>query len=130
MIGELSSTIPHQAAACGASPHSFGRTENMTKMGGTEGYGDASFAAILSRRALLQAVTATVLAAAGPARVRQARAGPAITPFTYRAPQSALDDLRQRLAHTRWPERETVSDWSQGVPLAKLRSLVEYWWTD
>jgi epoxide hydrolase len=57
-------------------------------------------------------------------------ANPAIVPFTYHAPQSALDDLRQRLAYARWPERETVADWSQGVPLAKLRALVEYWRTD
>jgi pimeloyl-ACP methyl ester carboxylesterase len=56
--------------------------------------------------------------------------GEEITPFTYHAPQSALDDLKQRLAQTRWPERETVSDWSQGVPLEKLRGLVEYWRTD
>jgi len=56
--------------------------------------------------------------------------GEEITPFTYHAPQSALDDLKQRLAQTRWPERETVSDWSQGVPLEKLRELVEYWRTD
>ena len=50
-----------------------------------------------------------------------------IVPFTYGAPQSALDDLKQRLANTRWPERETVNDWSQGVPLEKLRALVDYW---
>jgi pimeloyl-ACP methyl ester carboxylesterase len=54
----------------------------------------------------------------------------AVTPFKYEAPQSALDDLKRRLEQTRWPERETVKDWSQGVPLAKLRALVEYWRTD
>ena len=53
-----------------------------------------------------------------------------ITPFSYRAPQSALDDLRQRLTRTRWPERESVNDWSQGVPLTKLSALVDYWQTD
>jgi epoxide hydrolase len=52
-----------------------------------------------------------------------------IRPFRYRAPQAALDDLKLRLARTRWPERETVSDWSQGVPLAKVRALVDYWRT-
>src|SRR5262245_6693051 len=52
-----------------------------------------------------------------------------ITPFKYEAPQSALDDLRERLKRTRWPEREPVGDWSQGVPLAKLQALVEYWQT-
>ena len=50
-------------------------------------------------------------------------------PFTYHAPQSALDDLRFRLGHTRFPERETSDGWSEGVPLARLRSLVEYWRT-
>jgi epoxide hydrolase len=54
----------------------------------------------------------------------------AVTPFKYEPPQSALGDLKQRLKQTRWPEGETVKDWSQGVPLAKLRALVEYWRTD
>ncbi len=40
-----------------------------------------------------------------------------------------LDDLKRRLKATRWPNRETVSDWSQGVPLARVRALVEYWRT-
>jgi pimeloyl-ACP methyl ester carboxylesterase len=53
-----------------------------------------------------------------------------IVPFFYHAPQSALDDLKQRLAQTRWPERETTNDWSEGVPLEKLRTLVDYWRTD
>jgi Epoxide hydrolase N terminus. len=38
-----------------------------------------------------------------------------------------LADLRRRLLQTRWPEPETVSDWSQGVPLAYLRDLCGYW---
>ena len=49
-----------------------------------------------------------------------------IVPFVYHAPQSALDDLKQRLKQTRWPEHETTNDWSEGVPLEKLRALVEY----
>ena len=53
-----------------------------------------------------------------------------IVPFTYHAPQNALDDLKQRLAQTRWPERETTNDWSEGVPLEKLRALIDYWRTD
>jgi epoxide hydrolase len=83
----------------------------------------------LSRRAVLQTGAAAAIAAAGMARARTAYANPAIAPFTYHAPESALDDLRQRLAHVRWPEREPVADWSQGVPLAKLQALVEYWRT-
>jgi len=50
-----------------------------------------------------------------------------ITPFTYQAPQSALGDLKKRLTDTRWPEREPVNDWSQGVPLAKQRAFIDYW---
>ena len=46
-----------------------------------------------------------------------------IRPFTLAVPEAALDDLRARLAQTRWPERETVSDWSQGTPLAELQAL-------
>jgi len=53
-----------------------------------------------------------------------------ITPFNYRAPQSALDDLKERLKHTRWPEPATAKDWSQGVPLGDLRALVDYWRAD
>jgi len=53
-----------------------------------------------------------------------------IVPFVYHAPQSALDDLKQRLTQTRLPERGTTNDWSEGVPLEKLRALVEYWRTD
>jgi pimeloyl-ACP methyl ester carboxylesterase len=102
----------------------------VTKQLGTEGRSDGAFTAALSRRAVLEAGAATAVAATGLARVGTAFANPAIAPFTYRAPQSALDDLRHRLAHARWPERETVADWSQGVPLARLRALVEYWQTD
>ncbi len=50
-----------------------------------------------------------------------------ITPFTIAVPQAELDDLKRRLAATRWPEREPVDDWSQGVPLARLQALVAYW---
>ncbi|WP_176593555.1 epoxide hydrolase family protein [Sphingobium sp. EM0848] len=53
--------------------------------------------------------------------------GEAILPFTLDVPQAALDDLALRLERTRWPEKETVDDWSQGVPLDRMRSLVDYW---
>lgn len=83
-----------------------------------------------TRRDFLTTSMATPIALAGLLGPRQAFGQDLVEPFTYSAPQSALDDLKQRLARTRWPERETVNDWSQGVPLAKLRSLVEYWSTD
>ena len=50
-----------------------------------------------------------------------------MTPFRIHVPDAQLADLRQRLAATRWPEPETVPDWSQGVPLAYLRGLCDYW---
>jgi pimeloyl-ACP methyl ester carboxylesterase len=53
-----------------------------------------------------------------------------ITPFTIAVPDEALDDLRDRLRRTRWPEPATVSDWSQGVPLDYLRDLCGYWASD
>jgi pimeloyl-ACP methyl ester carboxylesterase len=48
-------------------------------------------------------------------------------PFPIDVPEAALDDLRDRLARTRWPERETVADWSQGIPLAYVQELCGYW---
>lgn len=56
--------------------------------------------------------------------------GVAIHPFRINIPEAALIDLRRRLAATRWPDRETVNDQSQGVPLAKIQPLVRYWETD
>src|SRR5262245_51701346 len=52
-----------------------------------------------------------------------------IRPFHIDVPQEALDDLRRRIAATRWPDRETVNDSSQGIQLAKLQGLVRYWGT-
>jgi len=50
-----------------------------------------------------------------------------VTPFRVGVPDSALADLRDRLRRTRWPETETVADWSQGTPLAYVRELCRYW---
>ena len=47
--------------------------------------------------------------------------------FRIDVPNEVLDDLHQRLAHTRWPEAETVDDWSQGAPLAWIRDMCGYW---
>jgi epoxide hydrolase len=52
---------------------------------------------------------------------------PGITPFRIEVPEADLDDLRQRLRRTRWPDPETVDDWSQGVPLRYLQRLCRYW---
>ena len=53
----------------------------------------------------------------------------AVRPFHVRVPQKALAELRQRIAATRWPPRQTVDDRSQGVQLAKIQALVRYWGT-
>src|SRR3954451_14627942 len=50
----------------------------------------------------------------------------AIRPFTIEIPQADLDDLRTRLAATRWPEKEPVDDLSQGVPLALVQKVARY----
>jgi pimeloyl-ACP methyl ester carboxylesterase len=54
----------------------------------------------------------------------------AIRPFHAAIPQEAIDDLRRRLASTRWPERETVDDEAQGAQVTKIQALVRYWATD
>jgi pimeloyl-ACP methyl ester carboxylesterase len=53
-----------------------------------------------------------------------------IRPFNVEIAQERLDDLRRRIAATQWPERETVDDSSQGVPLETMRELARYWATD
>jgi pimeloyl-ACP methyl ester carboxylesterase len=54
----------------------------------------------------------------------------AIRPFTIEIPEAELEALRARIAATRWPERETVADGSQGVQLATMQELVRYWGTE
>src|SRR5215218_4599393 len=54
----------------------------------------------------------------------------AIRPFQVGFPEQDLADLRRRLDATRWPERETVPDDSQGVPLATMQQLVRHWATE
>jgi pimeloyl-ACP methyl ester carboxylesterase len=54
----------------------------------------------------------------------------AIRPFVADVPEADLDDLRRRIAATRWSDRETVADQAQGVQLEELQTLVRYWGTD
>jgi len=65
-----------------------------------------------------------------PAHPASATEGDAIRPFHISVPEEALVDLRGRIAATRWPERETVTDQSQGVQLATIQKLARYWQTD
>ena len=73
--------------------------------------------------------TDAVVVAAAPA-TGQAAEDQSIRPFTFNAPQAKLDELRRRIAATQWPEKETVADQSQGVPLATMQELARYWATD
>jgi hypothetical protein len=54
----------------------------------------------------------------------------AIRPFTFEVSEAEIEELRARIAATRWPEKETVADQSQGVPLAVIQKLARYWMTD
>ena len=61
-------------------------------------------------------------------RISHAASGDnSIRPFTVNVPQRDLDDLRRRISQTRWPDKETVQDISQGPQLANVRDLVNYW---
>lgn len=91
---------------------------------------------LVSRRNLLGLALATGALSAGPtamaaeqspASLELPAADRSVTPFKVRIPQAALDDLRQRLRSTRFPDKETVGDWTQGVPLEKAQALVAYW---
>ena len=73
-------------------------------------------------------IESTVVADASSAR--QAAKDHPIRPFTFNAPQAELDELRMRIAATRWPTKELVEDRSQGVQLATLRELALYWTTE
>jgi pimeloyl-ACP methyl ester carboxylesterase len=65
-----------------------------------------------------------------PARSAEAVDGSAIRPFHFKASEEALGDLRRRINATKWPDRETVTDASQGVQLATVQALARYWATD
>jgi epoxide hydrolase-like protein len=52
-----------------------------------------------------------------------------IRPFRVHVPEKAITDLRHRIRDTRWPDKETVADSSQGAPLARLQELIRYWGT-
>ncbi len=64
------------------------------------------------------------------ARPRTAAEGTAVRPFRIRVPKGELVELRRRIMATRWPDKETVGDHSQGVPLAMVRELARHWATD
>ncbi len=76
-----------------------------------------------TRRALFSAAASILLAP----RIAAATEGAAIRPFRVAVPEEALTDLRRRIAATRWPDRETVGDRSQGVQLSSLQEILRFW---
>ena len=84
------------------------------------------------RRRFVGTAAVSIVAAASLFPVFQLRAAEsdAIRPFRSNVPDEQLADLRRRIAATRWPDRETVNDQSQGAQLAKLQELVRYWGTE
>jgi pimeloyl-ACP methyl ester carboxylesterase len=76
-----------------------------------------------ARRSLLTAIAAAALVLPSPATAQDQ----SVRPFKVHVPDSDLADLRRRIAATRWPDKETVADASQGAQLAKLQELVRYW---
>ena len=83
----------------------------------------------------LTAQTTTIAGTEGTAvatalSARRSTKSTSVRPFTVHFPQDSLDTLRRRIAGTQWPERETVADQSQGVPLATMQELARYWATE
>jgi len=74
----------------------------------------------------MTADTEAVAVAKSPA-TRQAAEDGSIRPFAVRMPEAKLQDLRRRIAATQWPEKETVANDSQGVPLALMQDVSRYW---
>lgn len=91
-------------------------------------FGSLAIACALAIMPLTCAVHASAwdVAEAAPDRVNT-HADNRIRPFHIRVPESQLADLRQRIAATRWPDKEPVGDTSQGVPLGTMKSLLAYW---
>jgi pimeloyl-ACP methyl ester carboxylesterase len=91
-----------------------------------------SSAGINPRRSFLAASAAAGVVSLLPLHLDLAEAAApaedkAIRPFRVNVPEAQLDDLRRRVKATRWPDKETVADPSQGVQLATMRKLAQYW---
>src|SRR5262249_62081775 len=110
----------------------FGKTRESAGANFRRGFGAAAFLVVLLApgHAQLRATGEFKASTASPTKGDTAPTDESIRPFRIHVPESALVDLRQRLAATRLPDRETVGDQSQGVQLATMKELVRYWQTD
>src|SRR5580704_5691268 len=84
----------------------------------------------LDRRGFLASSAAVAASSLFATATRAAAEDGSIRPFHINIPKEQLVDLRRRVLATRWPDRETVGDRSQGVQLAKIQEVVRYWGTD
>jgi hypothetical protein len=82
---------------------------------------------VSTRRAILAASVAAGAISLTPTILRAASEIGSVNPFRIDIPQEALDDLRRRITATRWPDRETLTDQSQGVLRAMLRDVARAW---
>jgi pimeloyl-ACP methyl ester carboxylesterase len=89
--------------------------------------GDAQSVAATSKEPMMTTQVHPTIAT--PSEPRGVDGDTAIRPFTFRASDEELAELRRRVAATRWPDKETVGDHSQGVPLAMTQELARYWAT-
>lgn len=80
-----------------------------------------------ARGVALAVLVATVLGVPASAQATTEESGTAVRSFRVNVPNADLVDLRRRLLATRWPDRETVNDHSQGPQLSQLQELVRYW---
>jgi hypothetical protein len=85
------------------------------------------FSSSITRRRLLATAAAVSAIAVLPSGRSFAKSDDAIRPFHFSATDKQLADLRRRVLATRWPEQETVKDSSQGVQLATIKKLADYW---
>ncbi len=84
----------------------------------------------ITRRSLLATAVAASAISLFPGQLAASGGEDSIRPFSVSIPEEQLVELRQRIAATRWPEKETVEDSSQGVPLAAVQKLARYWATE
>src|SRR3954447_26329807 len=105
------------------------RTRDQVRIQATEGSMPEP-SSCPNRRDLLAASAAAGALSVLPTCASNAPDGGASRPFHINVPEEQLLDLRRRIAATRWPERETVPDQTQGVRLATTQGLARYWATD
>jgi pimeloyl-ACP methyl ester carboxylesterase len=96
-------------------------------------YGETTMSAkppFPDRRKILAASVAVAASSLIPAQVHAATTSEATRPFRVNFPRAELSELRRRIKTTRWPDRETIADESQGIQLAAIQEIARYWGTD